>query len=92
MIQLDTYFYFDFWSITHILWGIVIFFLLLKFLKKAETSTKFIILFLVLIVWEIFEFKYAELINFTVHGPLDTFWDIVFGMVGGLVVFLSLQK
>lgn len=84
--------YLDLWSLTHFAWGMVIFFILVKFFNKIKTPKKFVILFILFVLWEVFESKNFGLMNFTVHGPMDTVWDTIIGMLGGLTTYFLLRK
>jgi len=84
----NKYIFLDFWNLLHFFSGIIIFATLLKFFKNIKTPNKFIILFLLLLSWEIFElltyrFFESSLIFF---GFADLFWDVIIGMLGGILV------
>ncbi len=76
-------FFFDYWSIMHIIAG----FLIMIILNIFNLKHKFIILFLLVVFWEIFELLFLYF-NFNIFQPetlKDQVTDIVIGMFSGLL-------
>ena len=89
----NMFFYFDGWSIIHFLIGALIIYLLflIKFPKKFRN--KFIVLFIILFIYEIWEFVMFQ-IKVTWMIPetaTDTIYDIIYGMLGGLLIAIPLK-
>tara|TARA_Y100000310_G_scaffold298590_1_gene332655 strand:+ start:287 stop:613 length:327 start_codon:yes stop_codon:yes gene_type:complete len=77
----------DVWSILHVIAGMIIFFFLFSFLESI--SFMFIMLFVILVFWEFFEFvNYGILKNnlFLSESLVNVIWDIIFGMLGGFLI------
>ena len=83
----NKYFYFDYWMIIHFFFGFILMFLLIKYLKN-KSWVKFWVLFFALSSWEVFEgiATWIRPETFT-----DIFYDMVFGMLGG-IIYWKLNK
>ena len=85
----NNWFFFDLWSIVHIWGGIVIFLLL----KSQSVKRPFLILFILLTLYEIFEIL---ILYFPFHFFLpetfqDKLSDIITGMLGGILAYYFLR-
>ncbi len=83
------YVFISMWSFLHLFFGGLLFFLIDKF-TKGSTQKKFILLFLVLLAYEVMEyFMYTNLsMLFIPETIVDAIWDVVIGMLGGVSVWL----
>ena len=78
----------DIWSIIHFLSGILVMFLIFKFLK-LNIYLKYLLLFLIIGFFEFAEsyiYINQQLFNGFVRAEnfIDTFWDIIVGLFGGI--------
>lgn len=82
----------NYWSIWHILFGGFVMFLIFKFFKDRNEKLK--ILFLVLVLWEIFEmvFWVSGSTLFRRDPYVDIIWDIILGFAGGFIVYKKMEK
>ena len=83
------YLFLDYWTILHFLSGFIIMLLIFKFFKDLKVYEKFILLFILISFWEIF-----ELISSWIRPEksLDIFYDFVVGMFGGFTYLFSKEK
>jgi len=84
----------DVWSLIHLFAGALILFLLIKYIKNKSLNFYFISLFILVVLWEVFEFtNYGILKNslFLSESVTNIAWDIILGMFGG-VLFFKLKK
>ncbi|MBI2042970.1 hypothetical protein HYT25_01125 [Candidatus Pacearchaeota archaeon] len=87
---IDTnYLFIDYWTFLHFAAGFFGIFLMYSFFKKTKTSEKFIILFLILFFWEIFEI-FSPLIK--EEKTLDIIYDLIIGMIGGYSFYYLKQR
>lgn len=84
------YIFISVWSLVHFLMGGFIYFLLDNFTKIKSTRVKFLILFILLLAYEVVEyFLYTNFsLLFIPETPIDVIWDMIIGMFGGFVVYL----
>ena len=90
----NKYIFLDFWAVPHFFLGIIIFAFLLKFFRNLKLSTKFGVLFVLILLWEILEFIGYKFMNSTLSffGMADLFWDLVIGMLGGILFYYFNKK
>jgi len=73
----------DLWSMIHLIFGLIVMF----FLIKVKVKRPYILLFALLLVYEVLEFALVisapAFIN--PESLRDFVWDIVFGMLGGFI-------
>lgn len=83
----------SFWSIIHFLFGGLIFYLIEK-AKVKKTKNKFLILFLILVTYEVIEFFLYQNLTmlFFPETMVDIIWDLIIGMLGGVVYNLLKRK
>lgn len=82
-------FFIDYWSLTHLWVGFIVFVLLLIIISKKQLK----FLFLILVVYEIFEIV-LRLILFKIIEPetfKDQITDIAIGMLGGLLAIYLIR-
>ena len=87
-----SFFFFNLWSIIHFASGGLVFFLVNKF--KIKTDLKFFIFFLLLGAYEIFELSIIS-IGIPMFRPeliMDIVYDLIYGFLGGLVVYYLIKK
>ena len=76
------------WHIVHFISGAIVMFFIFKFFKKYKIESRLIILLIILVLYELFEWlfiiKGSSL--FRPEIELDTFWDIALGFLGGILV------
>jgi len=86
------YIFISIWSFVHLLAGGLIYYII-DGSVKGKTSKKLLILLAALITYEIIEcFFYVNLTRlFIPETILDVIWDIIIGMLGGLI-YLFLKK
>ena len=92
-IILDNKFiFFNIWHLVHFSSGIIIMFFLFKFYKK--TKIKLLVLGLLLILYEIFEWstRIGGLKLFMVESKLDILLDLIIGFFGGALVLYFKRK
>ncbi|MCU0642578.1 MAG: hypothetical protein MUF61_03330, partial [archaeon] len=84
----NSFIFFNLWSIVHLVLG---FFVMLFLIKKFRMSFRnsFSVFFILLILWEIFEFAFYSQSDavFRAETRLDVLWDIIQGMIGGAFCF-----
>ncbi len=81
----SNYILIEYWTIVHLISGMIVFLVLYKILSKRTTSERFFVLFLLLWAWEIFEL----IVGFgSAEQNTDRIWDLFAGMLGGAVVYL----
>jgi len=77
------------WHVIHFISGGIVMFLILKFSKKSGIKKKFLMLLILLALYEMFELAFilsgSEL--FRGETNLDIFWDMILGLLGGILVF-----
>jgi hypothetical protein len=64
-------------------------FLILKSFKKLEIKKKFLLLLILLVLYEMFELAFILSGSDLFRGEtnLNIFWDIILGFLGGTLVF-----
>ena len=94
-----TYIYLDNWSFFHLLWGMILMFIVIKYMKDSSYLTKSFIVFILLGIYEVWEFIAIQegiliMIRplYTFESYMNIFWDMKVGMFGGNLVFLSFKK
>jgi len=86
----NQYVWTNIWSIVHLLAGFVIMMILLRF-KLGSAFWKFTWLFLLLVIFEFFEyFAYTKwFVEFFIPEEIiDVIWDLIIGMFGALLAFI----
>ena len=78
------YLFLDYWTILHFLSGFIIMLLIFKFFKDLKVYEKFILLFLFIGIWEIFELSVSWI---QTERSIDIIYDIVIGLFGGGFVY-----
>lgn len=90
----NPYIFISLWSVVHLISGFLVMFLLIKYFRNLDTKAKFAWLFIILFIYEVIEF-YA-IINFPdfflPEPAVDIVWDIIIGMIGGLISFKVFNK
>jgi len=85
------FFFFNFWGIVHFFSGAILMF----FIDKLNINIifKFIILIVLLVFYEIFEFGFYSKSNliFRREPIIDIIWDIIYGISGSIVYYLILK-
>lgn len=85
----NNYVFLDYWTIAHFGSGLIIMFLILKFFKDLKIYEQFILLFILIGFWEIFELMSSWIKS---ERYLDIFYDFVVGMSGGYTYFYFKEK
>ncbi len=82
----------DIYSIVHFITGFLLMFLIFKIFKKVRI--KFFILFLVVILWEVFELAVIATGSsfFRLDSKLNALWDLIIGMMGGYLYWHLKEK
>jgi len=77
------------WHVIHFISGGIVMFLILKFSKKSGIKKKFLMLLILLALYEMFELAFILSGSDFFRGEtsLDVFWDIFLGLLGGILVF-----
>ncbi len=75
------------WSIFHVFFGIFTMIITFKYYEKS--NYKLGILFLVLVLWELFEMALWETGLFRHDPAIDILWDLIIGFVAGLFVYFK---
>ena len=77
------------WHIIHFISGGIVMFLILKFSKKLGIKKKFLMLLILLTLYEMFELAFILSGSDLFRGEtgLDIFWDMLLGILGGILVF-----
>lgn len=80
----NNYFYIDLWSVAHIVAGIILMYVIVKYKILNGNKTKQIILVgVIAILWELYEWVfYSRGIFFAVDTKANIFWDVGFDMLG----------
>lgn len=87
-------FYFDGWSFVHFLSGVFLMFLLVQiFNPKSDRRKLFLILFIILVIYEIFEWILytSPLMWINPEDVKDVTWDLILGLFGGLLYLRGLR-
>ena len=76
------------WHLAHFIFGVIVMFFILKLFKKYEIKWKLLILLISLVLYEVFEWSLISSGSafFRAETNLDIFWDIVIGMLGGILI------
>ena len=92
MIYENKFIFIDLWYIIHLLSRTIIMFILIKF--KNSKTRNFLFLLSILIIWELFELTVINTRStfFAVEKTTDTIWDILFGLIGGLITLKFLPE
>lgn len=78
--------YLSLWSIIHFAVGLLLFYLV----KKEKYPL--LVVFLLLILFEVFEFIFSFIIPLiSKESFLDTFFDVICGFIGSLVIYIILK-
>lgn len=89
-------FTFDINHVLHFLTGGLWMFVLLKikFFNKLKTKEKFLVLFCILVLWEVFELSFIVTGTglFMKESNANLFWDVALGMLGGFLVWKLKKK
>ena len=85
----NNYVFLDYWTIVHFSSGIIIMFLILKFFKDLKIYEKFILLFILISFWEVFELTSSWI---RPERYIDIFYDFVVGMSGGYTYLFIKEK
>lgn len=80
------YLFIDYWTFIHIFAGILLMILIFRFFKQIKTTQKFILLFFIIGLWEVFEL-FSSWIMF--ESSIDIFYDLVIGMAGGFAYYFK---
>ena len=85
----NKYLFIDIWSIVHLISGIILMILIMKFFKKAPTYFHLILLMIFLIFYEVGEayiYTNKDIFNGFIRTETiaDTIWDVIFGILGGI--------
>lgn len=83
------YFYFDFWTLIHIFSGFLVMSLIFKFLNRLGNTSKFILLFIFVFFWEIFELSASWI---KLELSIDIIFDLIMGMFGGWIYYYIKNK
>jgi hypothetical protein len=89
IIYENKYFFLNIWSIVHIISGILIMAFLLRIKYRLGS------LFVLLVLWEVFEwYNYGVLENgrFLAESTLDIGYDVIYGMIGGILYLFSTKQ
>ena len=78
------YLFLDYWTIVHLVSGLIGMLLIFKFFKDLKVYEKFILLFLFIGIWEIFELSVSWI---QTERSIDIIYDIVIGLFGGGFVY-----
>jgi len=93
---ISSYFiYINYYTFIHIITGFVMMFFILKIFKSIQkTNKKFLILFLIVILWELFELAFIANGSklFRKDPSIDIIWDIIAGMTGGTLCWYFRKK
>ena len=89
----NSFVWLNIWSIVHLIFGVGIVYLLIKTFKIKKYVLMW--LFVSLLVFEIIEFFcYTKwfVSYFIIEEYVDVFWDMIIGMLGGVVAWLIWKK
>ncbi len=93
---INNYFiYVDYYTFIHIITGFIIMFLIYKIFKRAKkTNEKFVILVLIAVLWELFEFAFIASGSklFRRDSIINVVWDMIAGMFGGSIYWYFRKK
>jgi len=78
------YFFVDYWTFVHLFSGVLIMSFIFRFFKDINSHEKFLLLFFLVAVWEVFE-RNSPLIK--EEAPLDIIYDLIVGVFGGSVSY-----
>ena len=87
----NSFIHINLWSVVHLISGFLVAWILYHFFKKKDKITILNTLW-ILVIYEVFELLAFEYLSFFFETEiyLDTFWDIIIGMVGaGLFLLLK---
>ncbi|MEK6760884.1 MAG: hypothetical protein AABX93_03095 [Nanoarchaeota archaeon] len=79
----SNFMFLDYWTFIHFGSGVMVMFLIFLYFKKMKMQKKFLLLFLIIALWEIFELISS---TFRPETKLDIFYDLIIGMIGGAAV------
>jgi hypothetical protein len=83
------------WHLVHFISGVIVMFFIFKLFKKMRGRLLKLWMFLgILIVYETIElfFVAGGSSLFMAETKLDLFWDLIFGFLGGLLVYFTYPK
>jgi len=84
----NSFIFLSLWSIGHLFLGGIITYIL--FNTKVQRERILIYLFIILFSYEIIEYMlYTFTSLFLQESSLDVIWDMIIGMLGGTIIFLS---
>ena len=90
----NQYMFISFWSIVHLITAGIIMYLLIKY-KIGKVGGKFILLYIILALYEILEYvlytKWLMLL-FIPESLIDVISDLIIGMIGGLISYIIFKK
>ena len=88
----NKYVFLNYWSWVHLCSGILIMLILTNLLGLSVINS-LIALFVLVILWELFEYVVTEWFNlFYIRETfIDSAWDVIIGMLGGLL-YLALKS
>ena len=86
----NSWFFINYWSLLHVVFGAIVIYVLLSFLKRRSAI---IALLPILIFWELIELSAIHYGStfFRPEPMLDIIWDLIWGMIGGFIV-LKVKK
>ncbi|MDP3992321.1 MAG: hypothetical protein Q8P79_02320 [Nanoarchaeota archaeon] len=87
---IDTGFFFlNLWHIVHFISGGVVMFFIMNFFKEWKIKKKFLVLFGLLVLYEMFEISFMLSGSSLFRGETanDVFFDLLLGMLGGFLFF-----
>lgn len=87
-IIVNQFVYLDFWSILHFISGLLLGWLVPKFIKNYN---HFLVAFLLITTYEVIELGLNGIL-FIAETPLDIAWDLIIGTVGFMLTYLISQK
>ncbi len=82
------------WHVIHFISGAIVMFFILKLFKKYEIKWKLMILLISLVLYEVLEWSLISGGSAFFRGEtkLDILGDLVFGFLGGLLVYFTYPK
>jgi len=91
-LLVTNFIYINIYSFIHLTTGFLIMFLLFKYFKKS--NNKFLILFIVLAFWELFELTFilSDSTLFRNDPTIDFIWDMIVGMFGGYLYYFIRKR
>ncbi len=80
----NNYFYIDLWSVGHIILGMTLMYIIVKYKIYSQSRIKqYLLVIFLAITWEIYEWIfYSRGLFFSVDTKTNVAWDIIFGLIG----------